>query len=39
MHDQARNFTLFLKAVFADSFRNKRVLDVGSGDINNYNSH
>ena len=37
MHDQARNFTLFLKAVFADSFRNKRVLDVGSGDINGNN--
>jgi SAM-dependent methyltransferase len=37
MHGEARNFTLFLKAVFPDSFQNKRVLDVGSGDINGNN--
>lgn len=37
MHDQARNFTLFLKAAFPDSFSRKTVLDVGSGDINGNN--
>ena len=37
MHDQPRNFTLFVKSILPDYFRNKRVLDVGSGDINGNN--
>ena len=37
MHDQARRFTLFVKAMLPDAFRNKMVLDVGSGDINGNN--
>jgi SAM-dependent methyltransferase len=37
MHDQARNFTLFCKKLFPQSFVGKTVLDVGSGDINGNN--
>jgi SAM-dependent methyltransferase len=37
MHDQAKNFTIFVKQIFSDFFINKRVLDVGSGDINGNN--
>ena len=37
MHDQARDFTLFVKQILAGYFVNKRVLDVGSGDINGNN--
>jgi len=37
MHDQARDFTLFAKEILTDSFKNKMVLDVGSGDINGNN--
>lgn len=37
MHIQARDFTLFVKNLFSDFFINKRVLDVGSGDINGNN--
>jgi SAM-dependent methyltransferase len=37
MHDQARDFTVFVKRILADYFLNKRVLDVGSGDINGNN--
>jgi SAM-dependent methyltransferase len=37
MHTQARDFTLFVKRILADFFINKRVLDVGSGDINGNN--
>ena len=37
MHGEARDFTLFVKYIFADYFLNKRVLDVGSGDINGNN--
>jgi hypothetical protein len=38
MHGEARDFTLFVKAAFPDSFRGgKRVLDVGAGDINGNN--
>ena len=37
MHGQARDFTLFVKNILADFFLNKRVLDVGSGDINGNN--
>ena len=37
MHDQARNFTLFVKKILPFYFNNKKVLDVGSGDINGNN--
>lgn len=37
MHDQAKNFTIFVKQNFQDYFKQKRVLDVGSGDINGNN--
>jgi len=37
MHDQARDFTVFVKRILADYFLSKRVLDVGSGDINGNN--
>jgi|UniRef100_A0A6C0KER7 SAM-dependent methyltransferase len=37
MHPQARDFTLFVKKILADFFINKKVLDVGSGDINGNN--
>jgi SAM-dependent methyltransferase len=37
MHVEAQNFTIFIKQIFADYFVNKKVLDVGSGDINGNN--
>ena len=37
MHGEARDFTLFVKAAFPDSFCGKKVLDVGAGDINGNN--
>ena len=37
MHTQAKEFTLFVKRILFDFFINKRVLDVGSGDINGNN--
>jgi SAM-dependent methyltransferase len=37
MHPEARNFTVFVRHILADFFINKRVLDVGSGDINGNN--
>ena len=37
MHQQARDFSLFVKNILLDYFINKRVLDVGSGDINGNN--
>ena len=37
MHQQARHFTLFIKQILSKYFINKRVLDVGSGDINGNN--
>jgi SAM-dependent methyltransferase len=37
MHSQARDFTIFVKQILCDYFINKRVLDVGSGDINGNN--
>jgi SAM-dependent methyltransferase len=37
MHDQARRFTVFIKQLLPDYFVNKKVLDVGSGDINGNN--
>lgn len=39
MHDQARHFMQWAKSVVGDYFRSKRVLDVGSGDINGNNRH
>jgi SAM-dependent methyltransferase len=37
MHGQAANFTIFVKQILGNYFSNKRVLDVGSGDINGNN--
>lgn len=37
MHPEARDFTLFVKSILKEYFTNKRVLDVGSGDINGNN--
>jgi SAM-dependent methyltransferase len=37
MHKEARDFTLFVKRILRDFFIGKRVLDVGSGDINGNN--
>ena len=37
MHEQARQFTLFVKYILVSYFQNKVVLDVGSGDINGNN--
>jgi SAM-dependent methyltransferase len=37
MHVQARDFTVFVKKILGNYFINKRVLDVGSGDINGNN--
>jgi SAM-dependent methyltransferase len=37
MHTEARDFTLFVKSILPDFFTGKRVLDVGSGDINGNN--
>ena len=38
MHLEARDFTLFVKSILNDFFINKKVLDVGSGDINGNNN-
>ena len=37
MHEQARQFTLFIKSILPYYFHSKIVLDVGSGDINGNN--
>ena len=37
MHEQARQFTLWCQAQFPEYFKEKTVLDVGSGDINGNN--
>jgi len=37
MHKEAQNFTHFVKKIFLNFFINKRVLDVGSGDVNGNN--
>jgi len=37
MHGEARDFTVFCKKNLANYFEKKRVLDVGSGDINGNN--
>lgn len=37
MHLEAKEFTEYVKLVFPDYFKNKKILDVGSGDINGNN--
>lgn len=37
MHDQAKDFTVFVKSILPTYFLSKKVLDVGSGDINGNN--
>jgi len=37
MHQQAKDFTLFVKKILNQWFINKHILDVGSGDINGNN--
>jgi SAM-dependent methyltransferase len=37
MHDEARKFTVFVKGILPEFFTNKKVLDIGSGDINGNN--
>ena len=37
MHTEARKFTEFVKNILQEYFKNKKVLDVGSGDINGNN--
>lgn len=37
MHEEARKFTMFIQASIPDAFINKKVLDIGSGDINGNN--
>ena len=37
MHPEDKHFTLFVKDLMPEMFVNKRVLDVGSGDINGNN--
>lgn len=39
MHDQAKSFLLFVKSILGEYFSNKKVLDVGSGDINGNNRY
>jgi SAM-dependent methyltransferase len=38
MHEEARNFTTFVVSILPKYFLDKRVLDVGSGDINGNNN-
>jgi len=38
MHQQAYDFTIFVKKILPNFFINKRVLDIGSGDINGNNN-
>lgn len=38
MHIEAKHFTSFVKLNLNDYFINKKVLDVGSGDINGNNN-
>jgi SAM-dependent methyltransferase len=37
MHIQAKNFTIFIKQILQEYFINKKILDIGSGDINGNN--
>lgn len=39
MHDQAKSFLLFVKSILGEYFISKKVLDVGSGDINGNNRY
>jgi SAM-dependent methyltransferase len=39
MHKQAKEFMIFVKSMLVDYFKNKNVLDVGSGDINGNNRY
>lgn len=39
MHIEAKKFTIFIKNMLPDYFINKKVLDVGSGDINGNNKY
>lgn len=39
MHKEAKDFMMFVKSVLSDYFKNKIVLDVGSGDINGNNRY
>jgi len=39
MHPQAAHFLQFVKSVFPEYFKNKMILDVGSGDINGNNRY
>jgi len=39
MHEEASLFTRFIKKMFPQYFKDKLVLDVGSGDINGNNSY
>jgi SAM-dependent methyltransferase len=39
MHQQSKDFTLFIKKILSSFFINKSVLDVGSGDINGNNRY
>ena len=39
MHPEASDFLNFVKSNFTDFFENKKVLDVGSGDINGNNRY
>lgn len=39
MHEQAKSFLLFVKSILGEYFISKKVLDVGSGDINGNNRY
>src|SRR3990167_8357126 len=39
MHQEAKDFIEFVKSVFPDFFKDKKVLDIGSGDINGNNRY
>lgn len=39
MHKEAKEFMMFVKSILGDYFKNKIVLDVGSGDINGNNRY
>jgi len=39
MHDECKRFTLYIKSLFPNFFKNSTVLDVGGGDINGNNRY
>jgi len=39
MHDECKRFTLFVRSLFPNYFKNSIVLDVGGGDINGNNRY